>query len=582
MLLYLSAIVLTLAMPFERLQPALTFPGQKLTNLEAVMLVAIVCWIVAVARTRDLPELSTRIAWPVAGIVASMILSALLAGEHRVNSFKFTGRFLAGFAVCLLAIRAVCSSRRALGVVAAALSAAVVVSTLAILEWLEVPAVLNWLTQFRPGVAVVGGNIRATSTLQYPTITSMYLEIVFALGLALFGSAVDRRRWLAAIGTALALLVVAIGVVLTFTRAGLVVLLAVLVASLVMWGLRRGLDRGSVALAVLTVAVGAIITASFAGGLQWLRVTTEQQQGWYQATYDVPERLTLRTLETRLVDVRVRNDGRVTWSTDERSPFRLSYHWLDREGRPAEFDGLRTAFEVEVPPGAEVAVRARVRAPSRPGAYQLAWDVVQEQRLWFSTEGASGPRTAALVEGEAARGVAPPVIAELPRPRPRIGRIELWRAAGRMLRTAPLFGVGPDNFRLEYGRFADIDRPDPRVHANNVYLEFMTGSGLVGGAMFLWLVWRLGRVAVTKWRQAPPDRLPLVMGAAAAVGAILLHGFVDAFFEFTPTYLMIWLALALLVCDEGWPTEVASIQWPVASKNAGALWPLTTGHWPLR
>jgi hypothetical protein len=552
-----SAIVLTLAMPFERLQPALTLPGQKLTNLEAVMLVAIGCWIVAIAKTKDLPELSTSISWPVAALVASMIVSALLAGEHRVNSFKFTGRFLAGFTVFLLAVRSISSSRRAMGVLAATLSAAVVVSILAMLEWLEVPSVLSWLRQFRPGVAVVGGHVRATSTLQYPTIASMYLEIAFALGLALFGSAVDRRRWPVAIATGLGLWLVAIGVVLTFTRAGLVVLLAILVGSLVIWGFRRGLDRGIVALTVLTLAVGAIIAASFAGGFQWLRVTTEQQQGWYQATYDVPTRLTLRTLETRLVDVRLRNDGRVTWSSDERPPFRLSYHWLDRDGRPIEFDGLRTAFDDDVPPGAEVALRARIRAPSRPGEYQLAWDVVQEQRLWFSTEGASGPRTATLVEGEAAPAIAPAVVGELPGPRPRIGRIELWRAAGRMWRTTPLLGVGPDNFRLEYGRFAGLDRADPRVHANNLYLEFFTGSGLVGGAIFLWLVWRLGRIAATKWRHAPPDRLPLVMGAGAAVVAILLHGFVDAFFEFTPTYLMIWLALALLVCDERWPPDPA-------------------------
>lgn len=581
-LLYVSAIVLTLAMPFERLQPALTFPGQKLTNLEAVMIVAIGCWIVTIVRTRALPELATSISWPVVALVASMIVSALLAGEHRINSFKFTGRFLAGFTVFLLAVRSMTSSRRAMGVVIAMLSAAVAVSMLAILEWLEVPAVLGWLTQFRPGVAVVGGHIRATSTLQYPTIASMYLEIAFALGLALFGSAVDRRRWLAALAAGLGLWLVAIGVVLTFTRAGLVVLITILVGSLVMWGVRRGFDRGLVALAVLTLAVSAIIGASFAGGFQWLRVTTEQQQGWYRATYDVPARLSLRTLETALVDVRLRNDGRVTWSSDERTPFRLSYHWLDRDGRPIELDGLRTAFDEEVPPGTEVALRARVRAPSRPGEYQLAWDVVQEQRLWFSTEGASGPRTQTVVQGEPGDAIAPPVAGELPRPRPRLSRLDLWRAAGRMLATTPIFGVGPDNFRLAYGRFAGLDRADTRVHANNLYLEFFTGSGLVGGAIFLWLVWRVGRAGAVRWRRAPLDRLPLVMGAGAAVMAILLHGVVDAFFEFTPTYLMIWLALALLVCDECWPTEVSSSRWPVASQNAGALRLLPTGYWPLR
>lgn len=558
MLLYLSALVLTLAIPFERLEPALTLPGQKLTNVEVVMLIAIGCWVLTIFRTRDISELTSSLSWPIAGLLAAMIVSTLLAGEHRINAVKFTGRFLAGFMVFLLAIRTVSSAQRAMRLTAAMLGAAVVVSGIAIFEWLEAPAVIDWLTRFRPGVAVVGGHVRATSTLQYPTITSMYLEVAFALGLALYASAVDRRRWGLAIVIGVALWLVGVGVVLTFTRAGLLVLTAVLTTALAVWVVRRRFDRGVVALAALEAAIMVVIAMSFTGGLQWLRITTEQQQGWYRATYVVPERLSLQTKEIRLVDVRLRNDGRVTWVNDERTPFRLSYHWLDRAGRPVEFDGVRTPFDEDVPPGTEVALRARVRAPSRPGEYQLAWDLVQEQRLWFSTEGAPGPRTAAIVEGEPAATGVPSLLTELPRPRPRVGRLELWRAAASMVWARPLFGVGPDNFRWQYGRFLGVDRADTRVHANNLYLEFLAGTGLVGGALAFWLVWRLARAVAHRFRDARPEQLPLAVGAGAAVIAILLHGVVDAFFAFTPTYLTIWLAFALLMCDERWEQNAES------------------------
>ena len=42
------------------------------------------------------------------------------------------------------------------------------------------PAVRLALNAFREGLYVVGGRTRATGTLQYPTVASMYLEVVFA------------------------------------------------------------------------------------------------------------------------------------------------------------------------------------------------------------------------------------------------------------------------------------------------------------------------------------------------------------------------------------------------------------------
>src|SRR5262249_20383895 len=99
-------------------------------------------------------------------------------------------------------------------------------------------------------------------------------------------------------------------------------------------------------------------------------------------------------------------------------------------------------FATVVAPGATAEVRTRVRAPRHPGEYQLAWDLVQEGRLWFSTEPGAPTSTIsrAVVRGPALGG--PLVTTDLPRRTYRPGRFVLWRAAVRMIAAHPLLGVG--------------------------------------------------------------------------------------------------------------------------------------------
>ena len=111
-------------------------------------------------------------------------------------------------------------------------------------------------------------------------------------------------------------------------------------------------------------------------------------------------------------------------------------------------------------------------------------------QLWFSTEpNATLQFSRAQVSGAPLPGGALP-LRPLPQRAERPGRLVLWRAALRMLGAHPLTGVGPDNFRLIYGRYTTLQDADPRVHSNNMYLEVLAGSGLLGGVVFGWLCWR--------------------------------------------------------------------------------------------
>ena len=76
------------------------------------------------------------------------------------------------------------------------------------------------------------------------------------------------------------------------------------------------------------------------------------------------------------------NAGSVEW----RAGINIAYHWLDLRGNAIVWDGLRTAAP-GLEPGAATAVDVPVRGPIPPGAYRLAFDVVAENRAWFSALG---------------------------------------------------------------------------------------------------------------------------------------------------------------------------------------------------
>jgi hypothetical protein len=543
----LAAAAAALAVaPFEQLDPVLVLPGQSLTNVEVVLAAGFAAWLLARAATRD-RFWRQPLARPLVLVLGALLLASILAPDDRAHAFKTTGRFAAGAMVALVAADAASTPARAAVVLGAGVASATVVAVVAGLEARQEPEVLRWLTRFRPGIHVAGGDIRAGGTLQYPTIASMYLELAFAFGLGLLAFAVGRRWTRTAAALFVASSLVAEAIALTLTRAGLLALglaLGTVLAGLVR---RHGWDARARAVTVLGLVVAVLVTVTWSARGSWLRLTTESTAGWYLAEYAVPPALAMRPGETRRVDVRVRNAGRITWRSRTDDPFGLSYHWLASGGDDVvEFDGLRTEFPHPVPPGAWASVAAWVRAPAHPGRYRLAWDVVQEHRLWFSTEGAPLAFTEVEVAG-APSTTAPPVLrgAAFPPPKTPVGRLALWRAALAMLAERPLTGVGPDNFRFRYGPYAGVARPDPRLHSNNMYLEILAGAGLVGGLAWVGLLWPIGRRLFAATCASADAGLALRLGIGAALIVTLAHGLVDSFFTFTPTSVAIWTAIGL-------------------------------------
>jgi len=550
---FAGVALLALAAPFELTEPLVRLPWQSVSSLESVVLLAFAAWGVAIAASRRLPEWRTPITVPWIALLIAMAVAAVVSPVSRVNALHMTGRVGAAFLIYLLAVNGVTTPARLRVVLILAVSIGALVSSVAILEYLGVAPVLAWLRAFRPQVMTVGSHVRASGPLQYPTIASMYLEVVFALGLGVLLSALDASRpaWVAA--AFVALVVIGEGIALTFTRAGLITMAAslALVGAIRVW--HRGVERGGTIVAALAIVIALLNVSSRSSDSVWLRFTTEGQESWYRATIEAPREVELPAGRTALVPITVTNTGRLAWASDVEPPILLSYHWLPADGdRFVTFEGARTPFAAAVPPDATASLDVRVRPPLRPGSYRLEWDLVQEGRLWFSTEpGAIRTMSRATVTGDGAKAASP---ATMPPPKltVRPGRLELWRAAARMVAAHPLLGVGPDNFRLSYGSYAGIASADPRTHSNNMYLEMLAGGGLLVGAAFAWLLWRTIGCVAALVRRAAAGGVAAAAGLAAAAIAIALHATVDSFLSFAPTYVLFSLTLACAVaCARG-------------------------------
>jgi hypothetical protein len=259
------------------------------------------------------------------------------------------------------------------------------------------------------------------------------------------------------------------------------------------------------------------------------------------------------------------NVGQRTWQAEGDQAFHLSYHLATvaagmRIG--LQYEGQRTMLPHDVPPGQSVSVVAAVITPPESGDYLIEWDMVQEGVTWFSAKGASEASTSLFLGGdpgsEASSFAVTPFDDALP-PQPIPGRLMLWKAALQIALTHPVLGVGPDNFRHVYGAYLGRVEWDTYIHANNLYLEALADTGVVGLLAFLLMSWMLARAAWRRFGQHLPDALWLWQ--LALIGALLawyLHGFVDFFYEFTPANTLFWIVVGLSVST--WRADRAAVE----------------------
>jgi hypothetical protein len=578
--------------------------GLTFTNLEVLVLAVLALWAAGLAIERRRPHLSPGLLLPALGMLAVFCLSAVAAPEWRGAALKFTARQIqaALLALCLadqIAIAGWPIVRR-LGlalIVGAAISAA-----LGLLEISESPLILGLLAAFKDQPTMAGGLLRLSGTFGYANIAAMFYEAALPICLAAVGLAASRpARWVLA-GAALLLLAATL---LTYSRAALLTsaaaTLVVIAGAIVIR--RRALGRATggpaVQAARRVVWLGMLLIGLVAAVLLLsptfrVRIAAPDVADWYRADYSVSALPRMAPNALTTTPITIQNRGLVTWRSAGLRPVALSYHWLDpHTRRVVRYNGRRTLLPQPVEPGSALLLSANIQAPDKPGDYLLAWDMVVEHSGWFSERGNRMGEVSVMVAGVPAASqpapshepaFAPQQITVRPAPP---ARNLLWAAAVRIWRRHLLLGIGPDTFRHMYGPELGLRTWDDRVHTNNLYLELLTGSGVVGLAAFLLLIapaiW--GALRVLLWtkndvRKTMDERRPtadseqphaphsslltrlsspesvlafinvaqawMALACAAAMLAFLIHGMLDMFLEYSSTNLLLWALIGAM------------------------------------
>jgi hypothetical protein len=579
------------SLPFE-LNAGFGVAALTFTNLELLLPAVLGLWSALLFAERRLPRIPRWFVIPMALFLGLMAISAVAAPEWRSAALKFTARQLQGalLALCLadqLSVAGFALARR-LGI--ALLIGACLSGLLGLLELTEAAPILALLSVFKDDATLAGGLLRLSATFTYANIAAMFYEAALPLMLVAVGL-VARRLWLLCAAGALLLYVAAL---LTYSRASLITATAAIVlvslAALARYGRRgSGLRVAGTSAVLLTLLVALL---AFSPAFR-VRIAEPDVAQWYRVTYTASPIPSIAPNAKGYTTVTLRNDGLMTWQPGGARPIALSYHWLDATtGKVVRYNGLRTALPRPISPGETMSLRAVVQAPDKVGVYVLAWDMVQEHTGWFSEWGNPVPETRVEVAGAAppsapaapAESSAVPQRVEVVPPPP--SRRLLWGAALALWSERPLLGIGPSVFRRVYGPELGLTTWDDRIHTNNLYLELLVGTGVVGLAAFLGLVgavmlpaaralwpgaWRVARVSQMRRltfqvRRSHHTALQEVssgavsdrsyqnlqiwwalLGCAVGLTAFLLHGVLDTFLEYTATYCLLWAFIGALV-----------------------------------
>jgi O-Antigen ligase len=579
-------IAFAVLLPFEK--PIGSLGPLTITTVEAALYALLGGWaigIVADARRLNpgggtLAALRAKVLWSTREPVARAVLlwltvvmvSALLAPEHRTWAVKVAFRALGG-GLLFFAARDLVRSATEIRRVAIAIVIGAVLSAAGAVVEIVVPSTEILWHSFRTATFSVTGLPRPSGPLGYPTIAAMYWEaaLPLAVTLALIPRESRRnRRWP---GVALAIASAGVLIAATLfsaTRTALAVVALSSVALVVLtWRGERAIRVATCgALGLVVLLAGTTLASTGGESALAMRLRWWQDGSWYRAKYGVADdNLTMTAGSLVRVAVTVQNTGALMWPHTGRNSVQLAYHWesKDARGTHLDFEGRRSPLPGDVAPDAMARVIAIVQAPDEPGRYRLRWDLVRENVIWFSAGGtvtrdqtvdvvtpAPGTRTHARRDSTLLDSTLEDLVSSTVPTRP-----VLWRAAIGLWRRHPLLGVGPDNFRHLYPqvivpRSANPIVPyDQRTHANSLYFETLADLGLAGMLALGLLVAAIATTAATARRRLAGVWIPLSAACAIALGTFFLHGLLDYFLTFTPTYGLYWLLIALVASAAG-------------------------------
>jgi hypothetical protein len=511
---------LVLQIPFE-----LKYTWAGLSNLQWTFVALALLHIPAVYRNRQKLKKDRMI--QAAGLLISIQwASAFFASEFNVNAWKGAARFTIGLA--LMAMARISVDRNAVLRIWARAAAFAALYALVAHEGFGFP----WL--FRDGEFFIAQVQRLSGSFEYPNIAAAYFAM--SLPIIWWTPSWPAFRWGGAVFLWCAL-------ILTFSR-GAVAAVAIVVLLKWMFSLKRPVEWRMAAGLILAGVVATGLSAVFSPYLA--EVTKRAPENPPAAQYATPwNRLLEQPGAGDSVQLNVRNTGSIPWLAKGSERVAVGYKWRNRESQRVETGSEVTVFPHDIQPGEAIELSVPFRTPEKPGKYLLIMELFVRRFDWFSNAGV----TPAVMEADIQPGISR--LAESlksadrrptqhdPRTAPEpVPRSQLWRAAIDMFRAHP-FGVGPDNYRVMYGRFLGYSNWNTKTYSNNLYLELLTGSGILGVAAFGLMLFSIPRSGATS--------------VLMAIAVFLVHGLVDVFLMTTPIYFSFWILLG--ICGESQAVE---------------------------
>ncbi len=545
----LALIVLAAALPFELTQPALVAGPFSLSTVELLLYAALALALVAAAlsmrslRSTPLPVGAVAII----GWMVVLILSAAMAREPRGEAAKFAVRSLAAASLAFAVARATALPWARAAILGALAQGASLSAASGAYEGV-VPAFSATLGPFRTQSFSLAGYPRAMGTFQYPTIAAMFWEAAAPVTVALVAARPIGSRPASMVLAGLVGAVFGAAVAATLSRAGTAVAVLALLALTIAAGWRFRPVFAATAAGLVGFGLAAAVFFLGSPSLN-ARLVAESDTALNRADVRVTAGapMILASGAPFTITIEATNRGIETWPAGGPRAVVASYHWVDQDRATyLLFEGARTALTTDVAPGASAVLDVRGVAPNGAGRLVLQLDLQRQDGAWFTQKGNPMPElvvdVAPAPNALPESAVTPPRAYVPPAEQGEVGRLDLWRIALRMAAERPLLGVGPDNFRHLYGTYLDRRAFNTSIHANSLYFETLANLGLAGLAAVVALGLAVARRLADAARVNLTDRSAwLLLAVLLSLGAYFLHGALDYFLEFTPTFGLFWL-----------------------------------------
>lgn len=130
-------------------------------------------------------------------------------------------------------------------------------------------------------------------------------------------------------------------------------------------------------------------------------------------------------------------------------------------------------------------------------------------------------------------------------------RLDLWKISIDMFKDSPVFGQGFHSFGNRIDQFSDRRLSDPHfpVDSHNMYLDFLSSTGIVGFAAFLIFLFSIGKSLFKGWKETAGNLIEKswLLTATGGFLSFLIAGFFDRHFYMVQTLIptLFFLGIAI-------------------------------------